>query len=395
MIFTLFSLLILSLCKLQTASCFSFRASYPQQCAVLNLDWWGGTPPFYLSVIPLNEDGRVIHNMSIPNSSFSPVEGVGSHSFPDFAASLPHQQVLLAIVERIGLPRRFANFTLDVSELQLSQCREMPFSSRPVVVTGFVPNGGAVFRVWPQSSNPLRRKIRLPAGTQVAVFATDADGRDSGVTRLLEVTDSGDDSCLGVLHTDGKGKEKRFPTGAIAGAAAGGVAILAILAFSFLRLMRRRKSAQNPQVPDRPVIDIDPEDDWVDAGRVASLSPNQDALPPTVARAKEVLSWNEDTERAREEINPFASPDDRDMGTDAPPASASPAPSYDSTPYDHRYTPRQLQNVTPIQQEVNSMNSVDESLPEYSETQPELPIRPVREISEIPPPIGIPSLTQK
>ncbi|EAU87407.2 hypothetical protein CC1G_02166 [Coprinopsis cinerea okayama7 len=360
--------------------------------------------------------------MSIPNSSFSPVEGVGSHSFPDFAASLPHQQVLLAMSDAMGLATggtsdvlvvapaesselgchdavssgwSVANFTLDVSELQLSQCREMPFSSRPVVVTGFVPNGGAVFRVWPQSSNPLRRKIRLPAGTQVAVFATDADGRDSGVTRLLEVTDSGDDSCLGVLHTDGKGKEKRFPTGAIAGAAAGGVAILAILAFSFLRLMRRRKSAQNPQVPDRPVIDIDPEDDWVDAGRVASLSPNQDALPPTVARAKEVLSWNEDTERAREEINPFASPDDRDMGTDAPPASASPAPSYDSTPYDHRYTPRQLQNVTPIQQEVNSMNSVDESLPEYSETQPELPIRPVREISEIPPPIGIPSLTQK
>ncbi|KAG2006238.1 hypothetical protein CC2G_002572 [Coprinopsis cinerea AmutBmut pab1-1] len=150
----------------------------------------------------------------------------------------------------LGTPRVDFIFRVDG---RLTQCGDFIFTgytnaTKPVTVRAYIP-GGESEVTEPKTDDSFNWNMALRAGTPVLFYMTDSDGRNGGVSDLMTVGSSTDDSCLkpasGAGNKDSEDGEG-LSVGVIAGAAVGAVVmlIMGILVGVFVIRRRRTKTVQ-------------------------------------------------------------------------------------------------------------------------------------------------------
>ncbi|EAU93162.2 hypothetical protein CC1G_10530 [Coprinopsis cinerea okayama7 len=198
---------------------------------------------------------------------------------------------------------------------ELAQCSDYPFTNygravQPVTIFGFVP-GGLSFAVQPPPGDSFDWRATIPAGTQIAFFMTDAEGRNGGTSAIQTASSSSDASCLplssapvpsstrSASETGTRSSATRQPTasgigdssdnqdedndekkdgpnvGIIVGAAAGGFVFLGIFAFLAVFCFKRNKSSPSPPQEGKSFTD------YGTGGSVLPVSPSNTYLLPS------------------------------------------------------------------------------------------------------------------
>ncbi|WVQ75464.1 hypothetical protein IAR50_005089 [Cryptococcus sp. DSM 104548] len=280
---------------------FSFSTSTPTQCSNLTVQWTGGTAPFYLLFVPVEEvTSGHIENITIPDGLTSPY----SYSFTlDQPSGL---DFVLAMSDSTGfgsggstsvltvgssdntscLPSTIdADFYFSLNpDSNPSSCSTMSISwpsntTDPTNLYGIVPHGSAWRIPIDESGTSYDWTVDIASGTQFLLLMSDAGQYQTGGSTDLYTVQSGSTDCLDVdspssvaggttstssasastASVSGVGGSSSgggsggsgdlsggssSHTGAIVGGTLGGVAclvLLGLLAFFCLRRQARRK----------------------------------------------------------------------------------------------------------------------------------------------------------
>ncbi|KAH8120266.1 hypothetical protein DFH11DRAFT_1559227 [Phellopilus nigrolimitatus] len=322
-------LLLLLLLLSIRSSAFDFAYDAPTQCDNLNISWSGGRGPYSLLITPLFD---VPQNVSIPDSALNESSGNGSFSMQ--LALETGKQFLLTMSDATGFGSGGTSSLLAVGSsisgancnttapspefffqlnTALQQCRSFTFSgydgaTQPVTVLGLIPLG-QTFQLHSPSSGPtsFEWEANVAADTSIAFIMIDSEGRQGGSSDLRTVSPSDNSSCINASsphstvdtpatqtdtpHTTETVQVKTGPrSGQIAGAAIGGVALLAlVLIFVFFCIYRRcRKDppldTQHPQavfIGSRGTSRVSRVRSSLVPSRGRRAHPSVDLLPPS------------------------------------------------------------------------------------------------------------------
>ncbi|PPR00805.1 hypothetical protein CVT24_000737 [Panaeolus cyanescens] len=223
-------------------------------------------------MIMVVQPGQVPHSFPVPDTAFS--GGSGKHSFP-----LPYRQddqVIFMLSDAtslnaggpsrpfiVGNRRRAADpacpqppptpdFTFtgptELSQCQLANFSDFSGAEQPVTITGIVSRR-QLFRLSPPAgSTTFSWPTQIDAFEDVVFGMTDAKGRTSAMSSLIDVQPGGDMSCFGPVRppptnpNDAK-KPAQRNMGVIGGSIAAAIFGLLLIAF-VIWMVRRHKRKQ-------------------------------------------------------------------------------------------------------------------------------------------------------
>ncbi|RPD81445.1 hypothetical protein L226DRAFT_566214 [Lentinus tigrinus ALCF2SS1-7] len=209
-----FSLILFLNFLLQTcAANFTFTYSEATQCDDFQVSWTGGTPPFYLTIIPAF---AVQSKVAIADSSFNNNHGVFSTPM-----TFPADKKIVVVMSdatgfgsggvspviTVGKPVNngycSANDFDFTNDDALTQCTPYHITNynygkavEPVQLTGVVPGGSTFVLNVPKGTNSYTWGADVAAGTQLILMMTDAIGKQGGNTDIMVVAQSLNTSCL-------------------------------------------------------------------------------------------------------------------------------------------------------------------------------------------------------
>ncbi|KAF5357684.1 hypothetical protein D9758_007409 [Tetrapyrgos nigripes] len=237
------------LALLYQAKAFNFTHNDPTSCDDFTVQWTSGSPPFYLTLVPVFGIPR---NFSIPSDSFS--DGKGS-----FSTQLPFPKN----VRFVAIMSDSTNYGSggDTSDLQvgaskggqcnitssgvdfpfqlntaLQQCRTLTFSGydgakQPVTILGIIPSGDIFVLHPPTGSTSFDWTANVWNGTRVMFLMFDSQGRQGGSSDIRTVSATDNSSCIDASspsttaspsETGGSSdSDSGTPVGAIAGSVLG------------------------------------------------------------------------------------------------------------------------------------------------------------------------------
>ncbi|KAH9487006.1 hypothetical protein JR316_0001072 [Psilocybe cubensis] len=264
---------------------FNFTNTNPTQCDDLTIQWTGGQPPFNLLVIP---PGQILRNITIPPAAFANNAG----TFTTQLALAEHQRVLFALSDATGVTAGGTSALFDVgasisgaqcnttsptadfffsTDNDLFQCQPFPFSQypnavQPVTIIGFIPQSPPLIFHPPIGDSFSWNPVNLTAGTSIAFYMTDSQGRNGGIANIEVIRLSNDQSCLTTASSSGnplptgtlQPDSTRVPsshTPLVAGVVAGAAALILVLAFALFCVRRRRNQGPTEKRSSRKPID--------------------------------------------------------------------------------------------------------------------------------------------
>ncbi|KAG2137810.1 hypothetical protein BD769DRAFT_287285 [Suillus cothurnatus] len=262
------------------ASAFSVTVGTPTQCDPLNISWTGGQAPFEILITPSLEPYQ---NYSVPASAFS--NGKGSYSISQLLLSKGTSfvltmsdatgfgsggtTILLTVGSMVGNNNCSTAvlsppYTFELSPLPLTQCSQFTVAAGSgAVLPQLIPGGQPV--VFYSNSDTFTSVVDVNQGTNLLYFVTDSTGRQGGVSGFEQVLGSSNFSCLSTSSPSStaglsvtststasptSSSSSSSPTGSsshsnvalIAGAAGGGVVLIALVILGMCLWRKRRAS---------------------------------------------------------------------------------------------------------------------------------------------------------
>ncbi|PPQ87035.1 hypothetical protein CVT25_000012 [Psilocybe cyanescens] len=197
----------------------------------------GGQPPFNLLMIP---PGQILRNITIPSTAFTSNSGTYTLQLP----LAEHQRVLFAVSDSTG-----------VTAGGISTLYDYPNAIQPVTIIGFIPQNQPLIFHPPTGDSFSWNPVNLTAGTSIAFYMTDSQGRNGGIADIEVVRLSDDQSCMATSSSTNSSPNSS-PTGTIqpdstivpkpksgliAGVVAGVVVLILVFVFVAVFCVRRRR----------------------------------------------------------------------------------------------------------------------------------------------------------
>ncbi|KAF5374780.1 hypothetical protein D9758_000350 [Tetrapyrgos nigripes] len=262
------------LALLYQAKAFNFTHNDPTSCDDFTVQWTSGSPPFYLTLVPVFGTPR---NFSIPSDSFSDGKGSFSTQLP-----FPENRRFVAIMSdstnygsggdtsdlQVGASKGGQCNTTDPGvdflfqlNTALQQCRAFTFSNyddakQPITILGIIPSGDT-FVLHPPTGPTFDWTANVWNGTRVMFLMFDSQGRQGGSSDILTVSATDNSSCIDASspsttaspsETSGSSdSHSGAPVGAIAGSVLGALVFLAVCITLGLFFLRRRRDRDRPE----------------------------------------------------------------------------------------------------------------------------------------------------